>query len=77
MELSYRTTSYKQWRGTIQRYIGKIKSDLDWLERVPNWEWEEKFKAGMSPSEGITEEIGWADEEWLDSWRAGDATPCS
>ena len=77
MELSYRTTSYKQWRGTIQRYIEKIKSDLDWLEKIPNWEWEEKFKAGMFPSEGITEEIGWADEEWLDSWRAGDATPCS
>tara|TARA_Y100000310_G_scaffold25055_1_gene23992 strand:+ start:647 stop:856 length:210 start_codon:yes stop_codon:yes gene_type:complete len=66
MELSYKKTSYKKWRSVVQRYIGKIKSDIDWLERVPNWEWEEKFKAGMIPSEGITEEIGWADEAWLD-----------
>ena len=66
MELSYKKTSYKKWRSVVQRYIGKIKSDIDWLERVPNWEWEEKFKAGMIPSEGITEEIGWADEERLE-----------
>ena len=66
MELSYRTTSYKQWKAAIDRYIIKMKSDIEWLEKVPDSEWESKFKHGMIPSEGITEEIGWADEAWLD-----------
>jgi len=66
MELSYKRTSYRQWRAVIQRYIGKLKSDIEWLEKVPASIWESKFKAGMIPSEGIAEEIGWADEEWLD-----------
>ncbi|MBO68967.1 MAG: hypothetical protein CL398_11740 [Acidiferrobacteraceae bacterium] len=65
MELSYRRTSYRQWRAVIRRYIEKLKSDIEWLEKVPALEWESKFKAGMIPSEGIAEEIGWADEEWL------------
>jgi hypothetical protein len=63
MEMTYKRTSYKQWKAIIDRYIAKLKSDANWLENCPDYAWEQKFKAGMVPSEGIADEIGWADEE--------------
>tara|TARA_Y100000310_G_scaffold323238_1_gene383333 strand:+ start:469 stop:711 length:243 start_codon:yes stop_codon:yes gene_type:complete len=65
MELSYKRTSYKQWKAIIDSYIAKLRYDADWLEKCSNFTWKEKFKIGMLPPDAIEDEIGWADDEWL------------
>ena len=47
MELSYKRTSYAKWMAIFSRYIGKVKSDIDYDRFVEYYKWIDSSLSSM------------------------------